>query len=70
MCSLSGTRIYIPGETTIAEQLRKRSFECGSYALLVYISAAISVALKSKFTDEIAELQGFVESKFFNMLEM
>jgi len=46
VCSLSGTRIYIPGETTVAEQLRKRAFECGIYAVLVYISAAIGNQLK------------------------
>ncbi len=42
VCSLSGTRGYIPGETNIAEQLRKRSFDCGGYVLLVYISSIIS----------------------------
>ena len=68
---MSGTRIYIPGETTIAEQLRKRSFECGIYAILVYISAAVGKALKeSNPPDEFAEIQAFVEGKFFNLLEM
>lgn len=42
VCSLSGTRGYIPGETNIAEQLRKRSFDCGCYVLLVYVSSIIS----------------------------
>ena len=35
LCSLTGTRVYIPGETNVAAQLRKRSFECGAYIALV-----------------------------------
>ena len=30
-------KFYIPGETNLVERLRKRAFDCGTYALLTYI---------------------------------
>lgn len=35
VCSLSGTRVYIPGESHIASQFRQRSFDFGAYVTLV-----------------------------------
>jgi len=35
VCSVAGARVYIPGETKIADLLRKRAYDCGAYILLV-----------------------------------
>jgi hypothetical protein len=42
VCSLNGSRVYIPGETNLSDQLRKRSYDCGTYAILVFVSALIA----------------------------
>ena len=58
-------RCYVPGETSIVDQLKKRSFELGAYSTLVLVSSLISIA-----DEEYSEIRTYVESRFFNLLEM
>ena len=37
LCTVKTNRFYIPGETNMAERLRKMSFDKGIYATLTYI---------------------------------
>ena len=65
VCSLHCSRVYIPGETHTADQLSKRSYDCGSYALLVTVSALVS-----QNPEPYQQVKQALETKFFNMLEM
>jgi hypothetical protein len=57
LSSVAVARVYIPGESHIAQQLRYRSFDLGICALMRYLMAK----------DE--ELNTYIEQKFFSLLE-
>lgn len=58
--------MYIPGETNVAGQLRKKAFECGSYLVLVHIATALGKYKHQHYQ----ELNSYIERKFFNYIEM
>ena len=42
VCTAKTNRFYIPGETSVAESLRKKSFDTGTMALLTHIQANLN----------------------------
>lgn len=58
--------MYIPGETNVAAQLRKKAFECGSYLALVHIATALGKYKHQHYQ----EVSAHIEHKFFNYIEM
>jgi len=42
MCTVKTNRFYIPGETSLAESLRKKSFDTGIMTLLTHIHANLN----------------------------
>jgi hypothetical protein len=62
--SLSESRVYIPGETHIAAQLRRRAFELGLYCLVVHVYHSINEVAKTQ------EFKQILDSRFLNLLEM
>ena len=37
VCTVKKNKFYIPGETNLAERLRKRAFDTGIFTLLTYL---------------------------------
>lgn len=64
LCSLGETKVYIPGETHIAAQLRKRSFDQGLYALLVHIYTQIND------NKQLQDFKTLIDNRFLNLLEL
>lgn len=64
VASLSGTRVYIPGETHIAAQLRKRSFDSGVYTTIVQVYMMVSDNPK------LTEFKTLVDTRFLSQLEL
>ena len=42
VCTVKTSRFYIPGETNIAERLRKRAFDSGLFSVLTQIYKELS----------------------------
>ena len=43
ICTPKTNKFYIPGETNLAERLRKRAFDSGTYSLLTYLYRELKV---------------------------
>ena len=58
------TKYYIPGETNIAERLRKYAFDSGIFSILVHMHAEL------KTSSPFLELKNHIKTKVLNMLEL
>jgi hypothetical protein len=45
VCTVRTNRFYIPGETSIAERLRKRSFDTGTFTLMTHLYSELTTIL-------------------------
>lgn len=65
LCTVKTNRFYIPGETNMAERLRKMSFDKGIYATLTYIFQELDK--KKNYSHELKTL---LKEKVLNLLEL
>ena len=65
LCTVKTNRFYIPGETNMAERLRKKSFDKGIFATL---SLIFEVLEKKKTISQ--DLKTFVKEKVLNLIEL
>jgi len=65
LSTVKTTRYYIPGETNIAERLRKYAFDVGIFSLLVNMHNELT----NKHATYI-ELKTHIKQKVLNMLEL
>lgn len=57
-------RFYIPGETSMAERLRKRSYDCGTYSMIHHIYNHLSES------SGLRDLKIFIKEKVLNWIEL
>lgn len=57
-------RFYIPGETSMAERLRKRSYDCGTYSMIHHVYNNLSAE------SQLADLKTFIKEKVLNWIEL
>jgi len=55
VCSVKTNRFYIPGETSLAESLRKKSFDTGIMALLTHLHNNLNSAFFKDIKNYIQE---------------
>ena len=49
VCTARKTTAYIPGETNLAERLRKRAFDSGTFTLLTYLFSQLKNVDRNPF---------------------
>lgn len=57
-------RFYIPGETSMAERLRKRSYDCGTYSMIHHVYNNLSAE------GQLGDLKKFIKEKVLNWIEL
>ena len=63
-CTVKTNRFYIPGETSVAERLRKSSFDSGIFTMLHYI------IMKLKEHQDYTPLKQHIREKVLNFVEL
>jgi hypothetical protein len=63
VCTVRTTRFYIPGETSIAERIRKKSFDTGVFTLLRHIYHKLS---NKQFDD----IKSYIKDKVLDIVEL
>ena len=58
VCTARKTQFYIPGETNLAERLRKQAFDSGTFTLLYYINDKLKDVTKNPFQAIKEHIQG------------
>lgn len=66
LCTSRTNRFYIPGETNLAERLRKRAFDSGAYTLVTHIYKALKGCEKRPFVDVRQEIR----QRVLNLIEL
>jgi len=66
LCTSRTNRFYIPGETNLAERLRKRAFDAGTYTVITHIYRSLKGNEKKPFTDIRQE----VRLRVLNLVEV
>ena len=66
ICTPKTNKFYIPGETNLAERLRKRAFDTGTFTLLSYIYHQ----LKDRQMQELVEIREHIREKVLSYSDL
>ena len=66
ICTPRTNKFYIPGETNLAERIRKRAFDSGTFTLLTFIYHE----LKEKSQSEQTEIKDHIREKVLNFADI
>lgn len=66
ICTPRTNKFYIPGETNVAERLRKKAFDSGLFSLLTHIARE----LKTKQCEEYQQMREYIYVKVFNYSDL
>ena len=61
LCTVKTNRFYIPGETSISERLRKRSYDSGTFSLLLHVFMNLR-------NDNFKDIKNEIHDKIINFL--
>jgi hypothetical protein len=66
LCTARTNRFYIPGETNLAERIRKRAFDSGTFTVVTHLFRSLKGNEKPPF----ATIRQEIRSKVLNLLEL